>query len=131
MEDTYNGNAHDMEKMSNEIDEAFDRAIQKRIHELRRTNHVYHEDAGHGWLKIDLSDLKILEIDDKISEYSFAYAGKVYLEEDQDAIIYLKTLWPMGLGTEVFKQFQQLYVSSINDGDESNIRSLPRYRYKK
>lgn len=95
---------------------------------LRKTNHEYHEDAGHAWLKVSKSTLIMLGIADQISGYSYEYMGQVYLEEDQDAIIYLKALWPDLLGTETFRQWQSIYVKEINDGDSSSIRQFPSYK---
>ena len=102
-------------------------ATAKLINALRHTEHIYHSDAGHGWLKVSKSTIRMLGLADKISGYSYEYAGQVYLEEDRDAIIYFARLFPIGLGSIVFKQFQDFHVKEINDGDESNIRSFPHY----
>ena len=100
---------------------------QKLITKLRMTNHVYHTDAGHGWLKVSLADIKTLEITDQISGFSYQNAGQVYLEEDLDAITYLKALFPMGFQTEMYRMFEKVYVSEVYDGDESKIRHFKSY----
>ena len=95
---------------------------------LRRSEHIYHEDAGHGWLKVPKSLLAILGIADQITGYSYEYMGQAYLEEDQDAVLYMKTLFPEGFNTETYRQFRDLYIKVINDGDESNIRNFQSFK---
>lgn len=94
---------------------------------LRRTDHVYHEDAGHAWLKVPRLVLRRLDLLDKISGYSYEYIGFVYLEEDMDAITYLRALFPEGFDTETYRQFHTMYISSKYDGDVSRIRDFPHY----
>lgn len=95
---------------------------------LKRSKHIYHEDAGHGWLKVPKDVVKALGIAEKISGYSYQYMGYAYLEEDQDAVTYFKALFPEGLRSAEFTQFYSMYVSSIQDGDVSRIRDFPRFR---
>lgn len=94
---------------------------------LRRTNHVYHEDAGHAWLKVPRLVLRRLDLLDKISGYSYEYMGFVYLEEDMDAVTYLRVLFPEGFSSPEFTQFYSMYVSSTHDGDISRIRDFPHF----
>lgn len=49
-------------------------------------------DPCHGWLEVDRELLKILDIENEISGYSYQNFGKVYLEEDCDASIF-KNKW--------------------------------------
>ena len=112
---------------ANELQAKADVAKRELIHKLRRTLHEYHEDGGHGWLKVSKVIINALGIASEISGYSYEYNGQVYLEEDLDAAIYLKAIFPEGIISETFSQFWQLYVTSINDGDSSNIRSFPHY----
>jgi len=116
-----------MKEPIEKLETLIDKNVQVLKNRLRRTEHTYHEDAGHAWLKVPKSVIIMFGIADKITGYSYEYAGQVYLEEDQDAITYLKALFSEGLNTETYKQFHQLYIKEINDGDESNIRSLPNY----
>jgi len=45
----------------------------------------YHIDPGHGWIEVPFSELLDLEIDDKISHYSYRDDDRCFLEEDCDA----------------------------------------------
>ncbi len=45
---------------------------------------IFHEDPGHGWLEVPLSLIKELNIQNKISIYSYKDRDKAYLEEDCD-----------------------------------------------
>jgi hypothetical protein len=47
-------------------------------------------DPGHGWLSVPLQDLMTLNIAQQISTYSYMTLTRAYLEEDEDATIYLK-----------------------------------------
>jgi hypothetical protein len=49
-------------------------------------------DPGHGWLVVPISELRELNIIDKISSYSYHNDGTAYLEEDCDAAIYLEAV---------------------------------------
>lgn len=49
-------------------------------------------DPGHGWFKIKRSHLRDLDIEDKISVLSYQRGDFVYLEEDDDAGVYLDAL---------------------------------------
>lgn len=54
--------------------------------------YTFYEDAGHGWLKVRLSELEALRIDVYISRYSYVKGGYVYLEEDMDMGTFIKAL---------------------------------------
>ena len=51
---------------------------------------TFHTDPSHGWLEVKRSDLIALDIEDKISRYSYEKGSKVYLEEDCDQMTYLR-----------------------------------------
>lgn len=53
--------------------------------------HIY-EDPGHAWAKVKRSDLINLGIENKISSYSYEKGDHVYLEEDCDLTLLLKSL---------------------------------------
>lgn len=99
------------------------------IRKLRRTEHTYHEDAGHAWLKVKREVIRTLGLHEKISGCSYQHLGEMYLEEDMDAITYLKVLFPEGFNTETYRQWHELYVKTINDGDRSRIRDFHNYNY--
>lgn len=98
----------------------------KLRNKLRRTEHEFHYDAGHGWLKVSIKDIIILGIRNDISGYSYKDRDYAYLEEDRDAGIYLSKLFPEGFFSEAFKQFD-IYIKEISDGDYSPIRSYLNY----
>ena len=60
----------------------------KKIHKI----HKWHSDPGHAWLQVEIEDLKKLNIDKDISNYSYINGPRAYLEEDCDALIYVKAL---------------------------------------
>ena len=97
------------------------------IRKLHKTEHTYHEDAGHAWLQVNREALAILGIRTQITGHSYQNNGRVYLEEDLDAITYLKVLFPMGLDTETYKQWEMVYLRNVNDGDVSRIRDFAFY----
>jgi len=49
-------------------------------------------DPNHAWLRVPLSELRRLSLLSKISSDSFIKNEWVYLEEDQDAALYLERL---------------------------------------
>jgi len=50
---------------------------------------LFLSDPGHGWLKVPLTDIVSLNLQQQISRYSFIDNGYAYLEEDGDAPRYL------------------------------------------
>lgn len=48
----------------------------------------FFEDPGHGWLKVQRSELRDLGIEHKISSFSYQEGQDVYLEEDCDISIF-------------------------------------------
>ena len=95
------------------------------MRELRRESPVFHNDPGHGWLEAKYEDLVELEIQNKISHYSYRSGDTVYLEEDQDLTIYVKALWYEMYMNEEFKIWWKQIVSKYEE--ESFIRNLMHY----
>ena len=52
--------------------------------------YTFYSDPGHSWLKVKISELVELNIQDKISIYSYINGEYAYLEEDCDAGIFLR-----------------------------------------
>lgn len=50
----------------------------------------FYSDSGHGWLKVNISELKELGIENLISHYSYRRGDNVYLEEDRDLSIFMQ-----------------------------------------
>lgn len=46
-------------------------------------------DASHGWVKVPLTELARLGIQDKISAYSYVKGDFAFLEEDADATVFI------------------------------------------
>ena len=53
--------------------------------------YVFHTDPGHGWLAVKRLELFNLGILSQISSCSYQKGDTVYLEEDCDAPIFIKT----------------------------------------
>jgi len=51
------------------------------------------KDEGHGWLAVPYVQILDLDIQDRISSYSYKHEGIVYLEEDCDLHTYLSALF--------------------------------------
>ncbi len=48
----------------------------------------FFEDPGHGWLRVQRQELKDLNIEHKISTFSYQEGLDVYLEEDCDLSVF-------------------------------------------
>ena len=79
---------------------------------------VFHSDAGHGWLAVKVSDLKMLGIETKITPYSYIKGKTVYLEEDCDMSKFIEAAKAKGITIE---------VRSGTPRDRSPIRSFKSY----
>jgi len=82
----------------------------------------YHHDAGHGWIKVKRSDLRLLNVENKISSYSYQSGDIVYLEEDRDAM-------------EFTNEYEEVFgvkpeYEEISHGDYSKIRSMESFCIK-
>lgn len=56
-----------------------------------------YNDPAHGWVKVTRKQLVKWGLVDKVSSYSYAKGGYVYLEEDCDATILFNRLEEMGV----------------------------------
>lgn len=83
----------------------------------------FHSDAGHGWLEVAKSDLKLLGIEGEITPYSYQRGDKAFLEEDKDALTFHRAL-----ERQMGREMRWESVSKdIWDGDESRIRNYAHY----
>ena len=56
------------------------------------TTFTFHSDPGHGWLEVSTSELtRVGLFPSDFSAYSFEGNGNVYLEEDCDAAVFIRT----------------------------------------
>lgn len=53
---------------------------------------TFFTDPGHGWLAVEKTELKKLGIADKVSSCSYMKGEIAYLEEDDDAGIFINAL---------------------------------------
>ena len=86
---------------------------------MNDTTFLLHEDPGHAWLEVPLSFLFELNIQNKITQYSYKGDNKVYLEEDCDMTTFFHA-YRAKYG--IFPKYESVYY----DGD-CFIRSLKSY----
>jgi hypothetical protein len=77
-----------------------------------------HNDPSHGWLEVKRADLIALKIEDNISHFSYEKGSKVYLEEDNDLMTYIKAASAAGWHVD---------IKDIVSTNDSFIRLLNRY----
>lgn len=82
--------------------------------------YIFHEDPGHGWLEVTRSELKNLGILKKISHFSYQNGDNVYLEEDDDAFVFINAKKENGEKVEIDFRFCN---------DYSEIRNYPSFSY--
>jgi hypothetical protein len=104
-------------------------ATEDRIRELRRSDHTFHTDGGHGWLEAKRSDLIMLGIETKISGYSYQSGDrtKVFLEEDCDAGEYVRALWGKLYNSAEYEQWKTLHIKE-SYRERTPIRQLPHFQ---
>jgi len=104
-------------------------ATEDRIRELRRSDHIFWNDPGHGWLEVKRSDLVLLGIETKISGCSYQSGDrtKVFLEEDCDASIYIEALWGKLIDSAEFQQWRTLHLKD-QYRERIHIRQLPHFQ---
>lgn len=93
--------------MNDEVKKEVDRGVALDVY-------VFHTDPGHGWLAVNREELERLGILYDISEYSYQRGVEVYLEEDSDAVRFLKAKEEAGEPVTRM-QLQNIYT----DGDHA------------
>lgn len=81
-------------------------------------SYIKHEDPGHGWLQVEMSELVRLNLQNRITRYSYCDGDRVYLEEDCDMSLFLLTKEKQG------EKFVIVYRHT--DGDHK-IRNMMSY----
>jgi len=94
-----------------------DRSVQQMAYE-------FESDPGHGWLSVPRWVLRWLNIEHRISWYSYQNGNDAFLEEDSDTYLFLKA-YRQRYGTKA-----KIQETRTNDGD-SPIRSMQHYTYYK
>ena len=77
---------------------------------------MYHQDGGHGWIEVPKFIATWLELNGKISDYSYEDNESYFLEEDCDAGVLLNSI-PDGITLEC----ENIYYDGM-----CYIRNLPR-----
>lgn len=91
------------------------------------TSFVFHEDPGHGWLEVPYQALPFLNIENKVTEYSYIKDSTVYLEEDLDAVIFIKAfLLHIGKAENDYAYFNSICHREY--AEVTFIRELRHYR---
>jgi hypothetical protein len=80
------------------------------------TTYTYHQDPGHGWIEVPLSEVDRLGI--RPSPYSYRTDEAAYLEEDCDAGLFIEAKKAKG---EPY-QFRE-----VHSNRDSFIRNLNRF----
>jgi hypothetical protein len=75
-------------------------------------------DPSHGWIKVKLSELKSLGIEDKITPFSFTRGEYAYLEEDCDFSTFHDAKRTQGV---------EIKFKNHHTNKYSKIRSYQRY----
>ena len=78
----------------------------------------FYNDAGHAWLKVSHADLAKMQVQNEMSFYSYMTKSHAYLEEDQDASIYLDKLKENNIA---------FIIVEHHTNDESIIRTYAPY----
>lgn len=82
-------------------------------------NYEFHNDAGHGWLRVPFVEL--IELGLQPTEFSYTDGEYAYLEEDLDAGNFLRALDPQ---TDIREICGKWNIPNIDDGNYSFIRGL-------
>jgi hypothetical protein len=78
----------------------------------------FYQDPGHGWIAVKRNLLHDLNIQSKITPYSYQKGKTVYLEEDCDAYTFIKEMKNRGI--EVIPEYK-------TTNNSSPIRSYQSY----
>ena len=90
---------------------------------------IFHEDPGHAWLEVPLDALDMLGISKSITSFSYKSRGKAYLEEDVDALTFIKAwLVSQRRPEDDFTYFKARCTTVYEH--HSFIRNLPNYDSK-
>ncbi|OQP65467.1 hypothetical protein A3860_17535 [Niastella vici] len=91
------------------------------------TRFTYYADAGHAWLEVPYSALLTLNLHHQITGFSYRQNDMVYLEEDYDAVLFVKAyLSYIGKKENDYEAFRAI-CSQIHDGNYSQIRNYRHY----
>ncbi len=66
----------------------------------------YYTDAGHGWIAVKRELLNSLGLANRITPFSYMKGQTVYLEEDQDAALFLNVLKDSGVVYKLVEKYR-------------------------
>ena len=89
---------------------------------LTEKKYVFHEDAGHGWLQVPVSQLSILGIANKVTGYSYQNLDTAYLEEDLDYTIFTNA-WEAKTGIK----WNHAEMTETKYQENSRVRNYRHY----
>lgn len=100
---------------------------QDRIKLLQHFDHTFFADPGHAWLKVRYQDLVVLGIHRAITGFSYRKGEDVYLEEDLDALTYLKAVLG-GWNTPEYFHWKENHLTE-SYSENTFVRNLNGYTY--
>jgi len=87
---------------------------------FKMTAFTFHSDPGHGWVEVDLHNMRLAGLEPKdFSRYSYRKHNVFYLEEDCDASKFIAA-WQEKTGQHA--EFKDAYLAN------TFIRNLPSIR---
>jgi len=66
--------------------------------------YTYHQDPGHGWIEVPMRELRDLGIAGRITPWSYREGETAYLEEDNDASLFLDTMRAHDIAVELIRR---------------------------
>lgn len=79
----------------------------------------YIKDAGHGWVRVPMTELAKAGCEADISKYSYQKGRNVFLEEDADLQVFVDARAKQGQDTK--------FAEYVNKSRPSRIRNYPVY----
>lgn len=70
-------------------------------------SYTYHQDPGHGWVEASMAELRALGIAGGISPWSYRDGETAFLEEDDDASLFLDTMRTRGTPAELTVEYRE------------------------
>ena len=83
---------------------------------------LFYSDSAHGWLKVSIKSLFELNLQNKISGYSYMNNKYAYLEEDADATLYINEQKKKGIQIKLNQR--NSFISKIRNYDRYNRRHI-------
>lgn len=70
-------------------------------------NFRFISDPGHGWIEVPVQLVSLLNLQDKISRYSYRKGDMAYLEEDCDASLFMQACKQQGIEVKFTEVHQE------------------------